>query len=150
MQNYECNIDVDKLTAEVKQSISENGYINNDIPFTEVKDTMLFGSISHSNKLAENIYSLHSQYDVSAYRVLKTKQVLSFMVTPIKKIIRKIISFYIEPMVGQQNEVNRLATSSIADLYFEIESLKKKVMILEEEKKGFKSIKSVEADGDIP
>ena len=67
---------------------------------------------------------------------------------PMKKIIRKLVSFYIEPMVGQQNEVNRLALSSVADIYFEIESMKKRVDFLEKENERLRAMRNIDTDGD--
>ena len=139
MSNYESNIDINKLVSDVKQEISEKGYTNDDVLFSAVQGKIMFGTLKHSNYLAENIYNLYNHHNVSAYRSFPPKGPFSFITLPLKRIMRKIVSPYVEPIVGDQNIVNKLIVSSLADLYLNTHIMQKRIEFLEEENNRLKN-----------
>jgi len=140
VSNNEHNVDVNRLINDVKQDISDRGLVNNDIPFSDVQCSMMFGTIFHSNKLTETINNLNTREDVTAYWSVKSK---------VKRLARRIMSFYIEPIVAQQNEVNKLLIKSITDLCLDNYTMERKINLLEEENKMLKSNKAIGADEEL-
>jgi hypothetical protein len=137
MSTYECKIDVENLVAEIMHDISEKGYTRDDVTFSDVQVEMLFGTIKRSDKLAENIFMMHFHHNVPAYWDLRktSKGKLGLLLVPLKRIMRKLMSFYIEPIVEKQNLVNEHALISLEELYFDGVLLKNRAEVLEEENK---------------
>jgi hypothetical protein len=130
----------EKLITEVKQDILDKGYTHDAVTFADVQENIAFGALKSTDKLIENIFVLRSQENVTAYWDLKvtSRSKLGSIAVPIKKIIRKLVSFYIEPIVAQQNTVNELISASLADLYFDNESMRDRIETLEAENEKLK------------
>ena len=135
MDDATNRIGVEKITSEIRTDIKEKGYRNDDVSFNEATVCSSCGSLIHSNSLVENIMSLHAGKNVEAYRVLKSNGIFGSLAVLVKKVVRKLIKFYVEPIVEDQNGVNVLTTSCLEDLYLDIESLRKKIDQLEEDRK---------------
>ncbi|MCL2661783.1 MAG: hypothetical protein FWE83_00430 [Oscillospiraceae bacterium] len=143
-----AGIDAKSLIDGVKQDILDKGYTYDDITFSDVQEEMLFGTVKRSDKLLENIFILKEHEGVSAYWDLRTtsKGILGLITLPVKRIIRKLVSFYVEPIVAQQNEVNRLVADSVADLYFDINRMRDRIEFLEKENESLSSMLHDEPD----
>ena len=126
-------INVEEIMAEIRQGIIKNGYQSDNIDFSSIPGISPYGSDDLKNRLADNIGSLRTDHYVVSYRVLKSNRILGPFIILTKKAIRKALGFYIEPIVNDQNVINRLATYSLSDMYYELETLKKRVKYLEEE-----------------
>jgi len=124
---------VGKIIDDVKQEISEKGFINNDASFSDVKEKMLFGSIKHSNDLEQNIYAINNHYELLIYRKFNSKGFLGFFKTFVKRFARKLVSPYVEPIFADQCAVNHLLTRSITDIYFDMKVMKERIDLLEKE-----------------
>jgi len=133
MDNNIDKINVEEIMAEIKRDIKEKGYKNDDISFSEVMPCTSYTPLTHSNMLDENVRNLMNIRGVVSYKVLKSNRSIGFIIIFVKKIIRKLVKFYIEPIVYDQNQINSLAAISIKDIYMEVESLRKNVEFLEEE-----------------
>ena len=95
----ENNINIEEIMAEIKRDIKEKGLSGDMLSFEDVpyrKTPQAGGSVS------EALEYLNSNYAVQPYKELKGNPVKTLF----KKIIRKMMKFYIEPAVEDQNAVN--------------------------------------------
>ena len=128
-----AEVNVEEIMAEIRHEIKEKGYKNDDITFYDILIFGSDGSAVKSHALINNIRNLQGRQCVSAYRPIKSRRIIGPVIVFIKKIIRKLTSFYVEPIVGDQNEFNKLTTSCVVDLYMEVEAMRSKIRQLEEE-----------------
>jgi hypothetical protein len=130
----------EKLIAEIKQDISDKEYTHDAVSFADVQSAMLFGEICRSDSLEENIWALHSSKIVSTTWALKSNRIFGSLIVLVKRCIRKSLQFIIRPIVTQQNEVNKTVEKIVADLYFDINSMKDRIEFLENENEKLKSM----------
>lgn len=103
------NINIEKIMQEIRDEITEKGYTNDMLSFNDI---ILDGSdltVSKFDKVRfnEELYSLNHFWDVKAYRSVEHgNSIKSKIITFIRKIIRKSIKFYIEPINADQNTFN--------------------------------------------
>ncbi|MCL2425562.1 MAG: hypothetical protein FWD05_04400 [Oscillospiraceae bacterium] len=145
-REYVSKVDIEKIMEEIRREIAEKGCRNDEISFS---DMSIFGpsvSITHSNRLDENVMHLQISHNVSAYRPLESNRTLGSLVVIVKKVIRKLTKFYIEPVVADQNEINRQIASCIKDMYIDIELLNQRVKHLEKENEQLKSMQNVSTE----
>ena len=95
----ENNIHIEEIMADIKREIKEKGLTGDMLSFEDVpykKTPQAGGSVS------EALDFLNSNYNVQPYKELKGNP----LKVVFKKIIRKLMKFYIEPTVNDQNKVN--------------------------------------------
>lgn len=103
------NINIEKIMQEIREEITEKGYTNDMLSFNDV---ILDGSdltVSKFDKVRfnEELYSLNHFWDVKAYRpIVCGGSIKAKIVTFIRKVIRKSIKFYVEPITADQNTFN--------------------------------------------
>ena len=81
--------------------------------------------------LEENIQKLEVAKTVLVYRKLSSKGPFGGIKTLFKKVIRKIIKFYIEPIATDQNNYNDITTECLQDMFLDMEVLRWRVKELE-------------------
>lgn len=92
---------IEKILAEIKQEIKnaepcEEMLSFDDIPYTKPSQ------IGGPKEAQEALEFLNDKCSVNAYRELTGNPIKVF----IQKVIRKIVKFYVEPIVHEQNDVN--------------------------------------------
>jgi hypothetical protein len=142
MDNTIKQINIEEIMTEIRHEIKEKGYKNKVIVFNEIPIYSLAGDMEHSGALDYNLIQISSQYAVAAYRPLGSSRISGALVVFFKKVIRKLTKFYIEPIVADQNENNRLMTFCIRDLFLEINELRSKVKCLEDDVSKLKKKKN--------
>jgi hypothetical protein len=98
----ENSINIEAILADVRRKIKERGYTN-DVP-----------------SFYDGIYTNEKKWDIPVYYPIRGNP----LIVIIKKMIRKITHFLIEPIVTNQNMIN-------SSLNGEIEKLKEKITDLE-------------------
>jgi hypothetical protein len=131
MSSTDKHVNVEEIIAEIRREIKEKGLIGDDISFSDIPVRITPEIRTHSTVFGENLDKLNESCEVTAYRPLKSNRSFGFLILFIKKIIRKLTKFYIEPIVADQNENNRLTATCVHDLYYDIELLRRKVKVLE-------------------
>ena len=131
-----ASINVEEIMAEIRRDILKKNYGNEDLAFSEVPVHGSSEFLSQSNTLAGNIRHLRNIQTVSVYRPLKSRRIIGPLIIFFKKVVRKLIRFYIEPIVADQNDVNNLSAACFEDLYFDMEILRRRIKLLEEENKN--------------
>jgi len=130
MDKITKQVNVEEIMAEIRKEIEEKGYRSDAILFSDIPFC--------AGRFEENIGYLHDNFSVAAYRPLGSGGKLGALNTIRKKILRKLIKFYVEPVVEDQNENNKLMIACLNDLYFDMETMRKKVNALEDELKELK------------
>ena len=137
----ENGINIESIMKEIRQDIKTKGYNNDLLSFDDViVDT---GSIHVTKfdkvKFNEEIYTVNHEWDVQAYRPLQGNKVAVF----VKKVIRKLVYFFVEPIVLAQNGFNaslvRMMNQMncyISERDKEIEDLKAEIAQLKGEKQN--------------
>lgn len=106
------NINIEKIMQEIREEIAEKGYTNDMLSFNDV---ILDGSDLTASKFDkvrfnEELYSLNHYWDVKTYRSVECGNTLKAkLITFIRKVIRKCIKFYVEPITEDQNTFNAVA-----------------------------------------
>ena len=131
MSDSKQTIDVSKIMEEIRQEIKDKRYKNEDISFTDLPLSDIHASMAHSEVFFENLRALREWNNVHAQRELKSNRVFGPLILFFKKIIRKCMAFYIEPIVADQNTVNSLSAACIVELCIIIESMRKHIERLE-------------------
>jgi len=127
-------IDVTKIMEEIRANIKESGA--DKIPLSFADES----SGASASTLDEAVRYLAYNYEVTAYKMLEGNKIKRFF----KKCIRKAGSFFVLPIVAQQNKLNyhyymvceavRNQKNEIEDLQKTLADLESKVDALEEKK----------------
>ena len=130
-------VNVEKIMEDIRAEIKEKGYTSDMLSFTEVTGKSTFkGEGLDECDLVDNLDTANSLCMVPFDRPLPGNPIVVFF----KKVIRKLIRFYIRPTVEQQNEFNAQivrAVNTVGKYALEIkarpdsEELGKKVELLE-------------------
>lgn len=119
------NIDVTKIMEEIRANIKESGADKIPLSFQDTS------SGASASTLDEAVRYLAYNYEVTAYRMLEGGKIKRF----IKKCIRKAGSFFVLPIVAQQNKLNYhyyMVCEAVKNQKTEIEDLEKTLAALEE------------------
>jgi hypothetical protein len=127
-------IDVTKIMEEIRANIKESGA--DKIPLSFADES----SGASASTLDDAVRYLAYNYEVTAYKMLEGNKIKRFF----KKCIRKAGSFFVLPIVAQQNKLNyhyymvceavRNQKNEIEDLQKTLADLESKVDALEEKK----------------
>lgn len=123
-------IDVTKIMEQIRQEIKESGADRIPLSFQD-------SNSSSASTLDEAVRYLAYNYEVTAYQMLEGNKLKRFF----KKCIRKAGSFFVLPIVAQQNKLNyhyymvceavKNQKNEIADLKKTLSDLESKVDALE-------------------
>lgn len=117
------NINIEEIMAEIKRGIKEQGLTADMLSFEDVP----FKKTAQGGSASEALDYITSHYYIQPYKELKGNPVKVF----IKKVIRKLVKFYVEPVVFEQNDFNAnavtvmksLSEGQAADLSGKVETL---------------------------
>ena len=129
-------INIEDIMQEIRAEIRAKGYADNEIPFSDI--ACLVGGTEVPFELKDyldDISMMDESRTVLAYRdISSTRKGVGKLITFIKKVIRKMVCFYVEPLVDDQNRFNELTTKVVAqtvrrynDDDARIEELEKKI-----------------------
>lgn len=104
MSNQDGSINIETIMQEIKAEIREKGYTNDLLSFNDIVVDTSTMSVTKFDKIAfnEEIYTVNHSWNVQAYRVLNGSRIAVFF----KKVIRKMVYFFVEPIVLEQNGFN--------------------------------------------
>ena len=116
-------IDVTKIMEQIRQDIKESGADRIPLSFQD-------NNSSSASTLDEAVRYLAYNYEVTAYQMLEGNKIKRFF----KKCIRKAGSFFVLPIVAQQNKLNYhyyMVCEAVKNQKNEIADLKKTLTDLE-------------------
>lgn len=104
MSNQDNGINIESIMQEIRAEIREKGYTNELLSFSDiVVDTSLMNATKFDKVLFnEEIYTINHGWNIQAYRVISGSKPMVFF----KKVIRKLVYFFVEPIVLEQDSFN--------------------------------------------
>jgi len=104
MSIQDSNINIESIMQEIKAEIKENGYTNDLLSFNDIVIDTSGMNASNFDKIAfnEEIYTVNHTWNVQAYRVLSGSKIALLF----KKAMRKMVYFFVEPIVLEQDGFN--------------------------------------------
>ena len=122
MEN-EC-INIEEIMSEIKRNIKEQGLTSDMLSFEDVP----FNKTAQSGSAPEALDYLTSHYYIQPYKEIQGNPVKVF----VKKVLRKLVTFYVAPIVFEQNDFNANAVTVMKALSDgKTEDLSNKVETLE-------------------
>lgn len=122
MEN-EC-INIEEIMSEIKRNIKEQGLTADMLSFEDVP----FNKTAQSGSAPEALDYLTSHYYIQPYKEIQGNPVKVF----VKKVLRKLVTFYVAPIVFEQNDFNANAVTVMKALSDgKTEDLSNKVETLE-------------------
>jgi hypothetical protein len=98
-------IQVTEIMESIRAEIKEKGYSSDMLSFADVPSDPESGDFSErfdADMLHGNVQYVNANHRVDPYRPLQGNPVAVFF----KKVIRKLVSFYIEPYAAEQSSLN--------------------------------------------
>lgn len=116
------SINVEEIMQDIRTQIAQRGYKKSELRFADVT----VGAMDNMEDIDEyfelqnfglTVDKMNSRRTVQCWRMLRGNR----LAVLVKKVIRKLTKFYIEPIVKEQNQFNFYTTSAMAQLYDKIE-----------------------------
>lgn len=110
-------INTEEIMKEIKAQIKERGYSRSELKFADVvkKGESALGEIPDYFEIQNfdlTVEQMDVRKEVQCWRPLYGNALTVF----VKKFIRKLVKFYVEPIIKSQNEFNFYTTSAMAQL----------------------------------
>ena len=106
MENQNTSpINVSEIMDGIREEIKEKGYSSDMLSFADVPSDSDSGDFSErfdADMLHGNIQYVNANHRVDPYRPISGNPVAMFF----KKVIRKLVSFYVEPYAAEQSSLN--------------------------------------------
>ena len=112
-------VNVEEIMKQIRAEIAEKGLQDDAIEFEELIgiDSMEGPQGFNRKRLNENVTYLNEYWEVLAYRELYVSSGLKGKVFVfVKKVIRKLTKFYVEPIVNDQNQYNASVTRCMNEM----------------------------------
>lgn len=102
------SINIEEIMAEIKQKIKEQGLTADMLSFEDVP----YKKNAQSGSASEALDYISTHYYIQPYKELQVNGIKVFF----KKVLRKLMKFYVEPVVFEQNDFNANAVTVIKSL----------------------------------
>lgn len=114
------NINIEDIMNQIRKKIQEKGVIDEEIEFDQTS--------SEEEMLSEYLRMVNNLWDVSSYdNIHSHRKTLGKIIVFIKKVIRKSIFWYIDPIVQQQNEFNSFATRTLNSMNVKLNNMENEI-----------------------
>lgn len=118
MADAMIKIDVEAIMADIRKNIEERGYEDTDLKFADIEvqnkeGLELLTEVFQIDNLSQWIVRMDETKNVACWRPLAGNPVKVFF----KKLIRKCVKFYVEPIVEEQNRYNHYTVSAMAQVF---------------------------------
>ena len=128
----ESNINIEDIMAEIKRDIKAKGLTEDMLSFEDVPYKKPV-SVGGSEQAHEALEFLNANCCVQPYKELKGNPLFVF----VKKVTRKLVKFYVEPVVQEQNDLNintvtvlnALSENDMSEKLSELEIAQKELML---------------------
>lgn len=119
MEVISNSVNVEEIMREIREEIDKKDYRKIPLSFEDIPIGLGESGAGpfDAKRMEECLYLMNTQSGVITYRVLepgprKFGKLIVFM----KKVVRKLIRFYVDPVVEQQNEFNRTTAQFAAQI----------------------------------
>lgn len=122
-------INVEEIMSQIREEIKEAGYTNDILSFNDVDadDGIFVFESFDEGKFAKEVMGMNHSWSIQTYRDLGSRGPVGF----IKKVIRKCIRFYVDPVVEDQNQFNAYMVRTMNLMNCYIKEQKETIDILE-------------------
>lgn len=96
------HVDVELIMSQIKAEIKENGFKDSDLSFEDIWSLEEEKCDSVQEQLSNLLDEMERKKQVLFYRELSGNPVKKF----VKRVVRKLIAFIIQPIVDEQNDYN--------------------------------------------
>ncbi len=122
------SVDIEKILQEIREEIQQKGYTYDQLDFQDIPivHQQKYQKYEHFDaaRFAQELQQLNAFKEVQAHRPLATRiPVIGFLVVFIKKVIRRLLRFYIEPIVRDQNQWNTMAVACLQSVEAFVEQM---------------------------
>ena len=137
------DINIEEIMSQIREEIKEAGYTDDMLSFDDVEldDCNFQFEIFDKGDFNREVYDLNHRWKIQTYRNLNSGKLVTFM----KKVIRKMIRFYVDTVVEDQNmfNANIVKTMNLMNCYIQeqeatIATLKNRIQQLEKEQENEK------------
>lgn len=119
------NINIEDIMCQIRASIKEKGIIDEEIDFNQVS--------SEEEMLPEYLIMVNNSCNVNSYKNINShRKVIGKIIVFIKKAIRKSFSWYINPIVEQQNEFNAFSTRVLNSMNAKFNKIEERMKAIDE------------------
>jgi hypothetical protein len=129
----DANINIEEIMNQIRQEIRDKGYKDEEILF----DDVILSSVAtpyNMQSYKEELEKMVQNRLVLSYRdVSSDRKVVGPILTFFKKLFRRMIAFYIEPIVDDQNLLNECSTTLYAQIFNKFAENEEKISELEKE-----------------
>ena len=110
-----ASINIEEIMSEIKRNIKEQGLTSDMLSFEDVP----FNKTAQSGSAPEALDYLTSHYYIQPYKEIQGNPVKVF----VKKVLRKLVTFYVAPIVFEQNDFNANAVTVMKaeDIVYELD-----------------------------
>lgn len=118
MNSERNEINVQEIMDEIRQEISDHGFTNDQLSFTDVpvsdqEDSLVSDSATYSSQNFLNAaHQMHLTAKVELWHPLYGNSLLQF----IKKVIRRLVRPVLLPVIEDQNSNNQASVSAILEV----------------------------------
>ena len=102
------SINIEEIMAEIKQKIKEQGLTADMLSFEDVP----YKKNAQSGSASEALDYISTHYYIQPYKELQGNGIKVFF----KKVLRKLMKFYVEPVVFEQNDFTANAVTVMKSL----------------------------------
>lgn len=120
------NINIEDIMCQIRTKIKEKGIVDEEIEFNDI--SVEADMLSENLKMVNNICSISYYKNITSHR-----KVLGKVIVFIKKVIRKSIGWYINPVIDQQNEFNSFVTRTLNSMNDKFKVMDEKIKRIDEE-----------------
>ena len=140
--DFEINIDninVEEIMTKIRQNIKDKGYIEEE----KINNFDFTPKINEEDNFRYDLDTLNRVWNVNLEReILSRNKLFSF----IKKVIRKLVRWYVVPMMQDQVTFNSFAVRAINNLNKQNEEIKK---LLDKKDERIKKLEEIEKENDF-
>ena len=105
-------VNVEAIMNEIRTEIKEKGYTSDMLSFADVTGLPSSYSDTPSEDLRGAVIFINESHEISESVPVSGNVIVRF----IKKIIRKLLRFYVKPIVMSHNEYNALCARAFTDI----------------------------------
>jgi len=116
-------VNIEAVMDEIRAEIKEKGYKSDMLSFKEV--TSISTASAGTDSMLEDLHGAINYINCSYYIVESIPVTGNVFVRFIKKILRKLLRFYVKPIVMSQNEFNAFCVRAFNDISGYIEETSK-------------------------
>lgn len=124
IQEIQLRIVQEKIVEEIKNEIKQKGLVEDAVKFETVSIPVKLPNQSYNHEeLLSNLDTLNHCYHIEPYRMLHSNRpIVGRIITFVKKVIRKSMKFYIEPIAQDQSMFNASVVRCMNQIYKYIEN----------------------------